>query len=346
MLGRLASRVPKLEAADAPTVGQDASRPYLLQMARRAMACEFEVCLPAGQSPNAAQAAVDALDLVEDLESRMTVYRDDSQVSRINREASDRPVPAEAWLFALVQQAIRLHAATGGAFDITSGPLSKVWGFFRRQGRMPDDTQLADALGRVGSQWIHLNETSGTIRFTKPGVEINLGGIGKGYALDRCRRLLVEAGVENFLLHGGQSSVLAHGCRAAGRGGWTVAVRHPLRPEKRLLEIRLEDRALGTSGSGTQCFTHRGRRYGHILDPRTGQPADGVLSSTVVAPTAALADALATAFYVMGLDKARDYCDADPRLGAVIVVGGPRDGSVHIHAIGLGDEQWTRIEDH
>jgi thiamine biosynthesis lipoprotein len=154
--------------------------------------------------------------------------------------------------------------------------------------------------------------------------------------------VLRQAGIENFLVHGGQSSILAAGSRAVGgRGkeGWTVALRHPLRPDKRMAEIRLHDRALGTSGSGVQFFHYKGRRYGHVLDPRTGWPVEGVLSATVIAPTAAQADALSTAFYVMGLEKAKEYCNGHEEIATIMVCPGQRSGSISLHSINLDDDQ-------
>jgi thiamine biosynthesis lipoprotein len=141
------------------------------------------------------------------------------------------------------------------------------------------------------------------VRFLRPGVEINPGAIGKGWAIDRAVESLAAAGVASVLVHGGQSSVRARGTQGPaveGRHGWRVGLRHPLRPGRRLATITLDDRALGTSGSGTQFFIDRGRRVGHILDPRTGLPAEGVISATVLAESAADADALATALYVLG----------------------------------------------
>jgi thiamine biosynthesis lipoprotein len=319
---------------------------YLIQVARPAMACEFAVFLNAGQHPDGAELAVEALDLVERLEDQMTVYRSHSEVSRINREAADKAMPVERRLFELLAQALDLHQATHGAFDITSTPLSKVWGFYRRAGRIPTDAELGEALRRVGSHWLELDRDQLTIRFHKPGIEINLGGIGKGYALDRCAEFLQQVGVENFLIHGGQSSVLARGARAIEsqeQNGWTVGLRHPLRPDRRLAEFYLQDRALGTSGTGTQSFHHKGRRYGHILDPRNGHPAEGVLCSTVIAPSAALADALATACYVMGVEQSLEFCQQRPELSAVIVTAGARSGTIDLHSAGLEDNQWRRL---
>jgi FAD:protein FMN transferase len=316
----------------------------LLQISRRAMATDFQVYLNARQHPQGAEAAMQALNLVEKLEDQMTVYREHSEVMEINRRAPRSEVRVEAELFGLFELALQLHEETGGAFDITSGPLSKVWGFYRRQGTFPDEDVLQQALSRVDSRAIELDRREQTIRFLRPDLEINLNAIGKGFALDRCGQSLREAGVENFLIHGGQSSVLAAGSRSAqddAAPGWTIAVKHPLRTNQRLGELRLVDRAVGTSGSGTQFFHHQGRRYGHVLDPRTGRPTEGVLSANVLAPNAALADALSTAFYVMGLEPVTEYCDRHPELSAVLVCPGQRSGSIVVHAIAMPEGVWT-----
>lgn len=312
-----------LVALDAPPKST-----YLVQYGRRAMACQFELHLNAGQYPQAGEAALAGLDLIEQLEAQLTVYRDTSEVMHLNRTAGQQPVDVEPRLFELLVLAARLHEETEGAFDITSGPLSKVWGFYRRQGSVPDEAALAEALARVGGQHVRLDEERRTVQLMLPGMELNLGSIGKGYALDRAAGLLRESGVVEFLWHGGQSSVLASGSHAAssaGERGWVVGLRDPLRPERRLAEIRLLDQALGTSGAGMQFFRHQGQRLGHILDPRTGWPASGVLSATAIAPTAAEADALATAFYILGVERTLAYCQLRPHLGAILVYQ-PRPG--------------------
>jgi FAD:protein FMN transferase len=314
---------------------------YLLRIGRRAMACEFEVLLNAKQYPHGAETAMAALDLVDELESQLTVYRDDSEISRLNQKAHVDPVEVESRLFSLLQRAADIHRETAGAYDITSGPLSKAWGFYRREGRMPSETEIADALAGVGMKHVKLDTAQHTVKFDRLGIEINLGSIGKGYALDRVAGLLLEAGIENFLLHGGNSSVLARGTCAAKSNtedGWWVGLRHPLRPEKRLGQIRLCNRALGTSGSGTQCFVHDGRRLGHILDPRTGWPAEGVLSTTVAAPSGADADALATAFYVLGTEATLEYCRQHPNVDAVIMTPGKKAAQVDITILNLANE--------
>jgi FAD:protein FMN transferase len=359
--GRSAARVLADAAAAPPEAGltsPPAARSLLIHVGREAMACEFEVVLNAGQYRSAPDAAVAALDLVERLEAQLTVYRDTSEVSRLNHVAADEPVPVEAQLFDLLRKAKLLSEQTGGSFDITSGPLTKVWGFYRRQGQMPHEAAVSDALSRVGHQWLRVDESNESVRFERPGMEINLGAIGKGYALDRAAGLLLSEGVADFMLHGGNSSVLASGSRmlqtstdrrSEGEGssveaGWTVALRHPLRPDVRLAEFRLIDRALGTSGSGTQYFHHQGKRYGHILDPRTGWPAEGVLSSTVIAPTAAEADALATALYVMGLDLAKEFIAQHPEYSALMTTASTRAGGIELHPLNLPEQSWRVLE--
>jgi thiamine biosynthesis lipoprotein len=318
----------------------------LLSIRRRAMACEFEVQLAAGRDDDSTDRVLRALDLVEALEDQMTVYRAESEVLRINREAAERHVPVEPRLFALLGLAERLYRDTEGALDVTSGPLSEIWGFSRRDGRLPSDAQIAAALGRVGMHHVVLDPAGLTVSFRRPGVALNLNSIGKGYALDRMAELLDAGTVGDYLLHGGRSSVLASGnCPGSNRVGWTIGVRHPLRPDEQLAEFYLRDQALGTSGAATQFFHHRGRRYGHLLDPRIGWPAAGIHSATVIAPTAAEADALSTAFYVMGPEKVGQYCGSHPGIAAVLVFPADR-GGVDLLSFGLADDQWQRPSGH
>jgi thiamine biosynthesis lipoprotein len=171
------------------------------------------------------------------------------------------------------------------------------------------------------------------VRFTRAGVELNPGAIGKGWAVDRASDALAAAGVPSMLVHGGQSSVRArgiHGPALPGRRGWPVGLRHPLFPGRRLATITLDDRALGTSGSATQFFVDRGRRLGHILDPRTGRPAEGVLSATVIAPTAAVADALSTAAYVLGVAGLETIAPPGGDVAAILVLPGRSPASVRV----------------
>ncbi|HTK78787.1 MAG TPA: FAD:protein FMN transferase [Gemmataceae bacterium] len=313
----------------------------LLRCARRAMATVFEVLLPYGRA-DAQAAAEDALDLIDRLEAQLTVYRPTSEVSRLNRLAELASVPVEAGLFDLLAFAARLSEGTGGAFDITAGPLIKAWGFYRRQGRVPEPVELAAALGRVGMSHVELNPERRSVRFRKRGMEINLGSIGKGYALDRAAvQLWDEWGVRSALLHGGTSSVLAIGTPPGEARGWAVGIKHPWAPARRLAIVRIRGRALATSGATFQNFEYNGRKLGHLLDPRTGRPAEGVALATAFAPAAAEADALATAFYILGVEPTRRYCETHPDVSAMIL---PDGADAELEVINLPSTDFDRAD--
>jgi thiamine biosynthesis lipoprotein len=307
------------------------------------MACDFEVQLAASRHDGATRHALAALDLVEALEDQLSIYRPHTELMRINREAASGPVHVEPRLFALFSLAADLHAETGGAFDITTGPLSEAWGFSKRAGRMPTDEEVATALERVGMDGIVLESGQRTVEFRKPGLSLHLNSIGKGYALDRMGELFDSVGVGDYLLHGGRSSVLARGTRpGVSDGGWVIGLPHPLQPGERLGEVELVNQALGTSGSGTQFFEHEGRRYGHLLDPRSGRPVDGIYSATAIAATGAEADALSTAFYVLGVAGTAEYCARHADVGAILVTAADDDSpdAVGVSTFGLDDSRW------
>ncbi|MEK7829971.1 MAG: FAD:protein FMN transferase, partial [Acidobacteriota bacterium] len=235
---------------------------YWLHVSRQAMACRFEITLPASEQ-SGVKAASAALAEAERLEQQLSVFRDDSEVSFINRNAAEQAVPVDPALFALLSSCQELSLATDGAFDITSSPLSRCWGFLRRQGRIPTTEEIEKARSLVGSEKLHLDAEARLIRFSRAGVEINLGSIGKGYALD-CMAEQLRGEVRTALLSAGSSSLLALG-RGDNRKGWTVGIRHPRDVKRRLAVLRLRDAAMATSGSEEQFFELEGKRYGHII---------------------------------------------------------------------------------
>jgi thiamine biosynthesis lipoprotein len=180
--------------------------------------------------------------------------------------------------------------------------------------------ELRSVLERVGMRHVVLDVAQRSVRYLRNGLEINLGSIGKGYALDRAAQLLRDRwNVTAGLLHGGHSSVYAIGSEPGRADGWRVGLRHPWDATRRLGVVRLRDRALGTSAATFQYLEYNGRKLGHILDPRSGWPAEGMASASVLAPTAAAADALATAFFILGVEPARAYCEQHSDIGAVLL---------------------------
>ncbi len=288
----------------------------LLRVSRRAMATQFEIAIPLG-TPHAQPAAEAALDLIDQLEEQLTVYRDTSEVTLLN--AAGRAV-VEPQLFRLLQLCSTLTQATGGAFDAAAGALVKCWGFHKRAGRIPTATELNEAMARTGFKHVVLHDEKQEVRFVRPGVELNLGAVGKGYALDRAAEYLrTEWGVRSALLHAGGSSARALGVPPTDPRGWMVNVTHPHEPSRSLGSVWLAGEALGTSADTYQHFEYNGRRYGHVLDPRTGRPVSSTHSASCVAPTATEADALSTAMFVAGATWAADYLAERPHLRALIL---------------------------
>ena len=229
---------------------------------------------------------------------------------------------------ALLIDCQRVHRDTDGAFDLTTTPLSRCWGFLLREGRVPHAAAIEDARRQVGFGAVHVQSDPPAVTFSRPGIEVSLGAVGKGYALDRAGSVLSASGVQHALLSAGGSSIVALG----GRGeGWVVDVVSPLRPGQPIATLSLRNAALGTSGAGEQFVVQDGRRYGHVIDPRTGWPADGILSASVVASNAARADALSTAFLIGGVDLASQYCSEHDDVLALIT---PDDSSERTIVVG------------
>jgi thiamine biosynthesis lipoprotein len=316
----------------------------LVRAHRPAMGSSFEVRLP-GRTPGVVDLACRALDLIDALEAQLTVYRDDSEVSRLNATAHLGPVAVEPGLFGLLQAAVTLSRETGGAYDVTSGALSEAWGFVKGPKRVPDPATLAEARACTGWHHLRLDPERCAVAFDRPGIRINLGSIGKGYAIDRAVGLL-RSGSHGWpasgLVHGGRSSLYALGSPPGQFGGrWEVALPNPHQRETPLGIFRLRNRALGTSGTAFQQFVLEGRLYGHILDPRTGQPAVGPVSVTVLAPSAAEADALSTAFYLLGPDRAAEYLASHPEIGAVFVETCSDAAPPRVRILGLDDSDFV-----
>jgi thiamine biosynthesis lipoprotein len=252
------------------------------------------------------QATAEALDEVDRVDRLLSHYRDDSPLSRLNREAASGPVAVDSELVELLDACLRWSRASDGAFDVTVGPLMKAWGFFRDEGRLPDERQIQAALAAVGHHHVVLDREHGTVRFDRPGVELDLGGIGKGYAVDRVVELLRRRGIVSALVNLGGSSVYGLGA-APGAEAWEVGIQDPSDPGRKAVSVTLRDRALSVSGSYARAFEKDGVTYAHVMDPRTGRPVQGVLSVAVLSAAATDGDALDNVLFVQGLEQARAF---------------------------------------
>ena len=269
------------------------------EASRMSMACLYAI---EAYGPDAAalpRIVEDAFDEVDRIDRLMSHYKADSPLSRLNRDARRGPAPVERELFDFIAEAMRYSRESDGAFDITVGPLMKAWGFFRGDGRVPSPDELAVARRSVGSRHVTLDAATRSIAFDDPGVELDLGGIAKGYAVDRAVAFLRRRGVVAALVSAGGSSVYGLGAPPE-RDGWTIAIQDPLDASKTAFDVRLHDRALSSAGSSEKFFEADGKAYSHIMDPRTGRPVQGMLSVAVLSAEATAGDALDDALFVLG----------------------------------------------
>jgi thiamine biosynthesis lipoprotein len=265
-----------------------------------------------------------AFEAVDDIESRISSWKSDSQTARINNRAAAEPVPVAADVIELLEASKAIHKATDGAFDVTVGPLSRLYGLYEGEGRAPSDAEIAAALKVVGADKIRIDKRDQTVSFKKAGMELDFGGIGKGFALDRAAEIMREHGVRSALLHGGKSTVLAIGA-PPGRTGWTVDIRHPYNAQDAIERVEIRDASVSTSGCYGEMLTADGQSVCNILDPRTGRPVETMLSATAICATATESDALSTAFLVMGPEDVEKYCRRHREVSAVVVVR-PEEG--------------------
>ncbi|MFM7234073.1 MAG: FAD:protein FMN transferase [bacterium] len=278
-----------------------ASEARWMLASRQAMGTYFEIRLSAFTLMGV-PLAERCFDQIDSLEMQMTIYRDDSEIASLNAAFENHPVSIEPRLYDLLKLAKAIHLGTDGAYDITTGALSRAWGFVKGPKRVPSADEITKALRQTGMRHLLFDDAKTTIASTCPGLEINLGSIGKGYAIDRVVELIRQhPWPTSAMVHGGRSSLYALGHQVGSFfEPWRIALHNPVDPANPLVELLLSNQAVGTSGGTFQSFVDDGKVYGHIIDPRTGIPPVGPLSVTVIAPTAAEADALSTAFYLTG----------------------------------------------
>jgi thiamine biosynthesis lipoprotein len=274
----------------------------------------------ASDSASVTDLAYEALSAFHRVDSLMSNWTDVSEVARINRKASNAGVVVHPEVVEVIAFAQRVAEESGGAFDITIEPLVRLWGFIGGTPRLPDAQEITEAMMHTGHNKLRFDEDAGTLRFTRDDVKIDLGGIAKGYGADAAAGVLLRHGATGALVDL-SGNMVAIG-NAAGHEGWTVGIRDPSGALAFLARLRLFNEAVATSGNYEQFVDADGERYGHILDPRTGWPASGLASVTVVANNAMAADAWATAMFVLGPDAARRVAGEREDLTVVLIEPG------------------------
>lgn len=290
------------------------------------------------RGPRVEEAIAHAFAEVKRLDERLSTYRPESELSRVNRDAARRWVPISAETMALLRRSIGYAELSQGAFDPTVGPLIRAWGFKHLDYRMPDEGAIARARSQVGFKGVMLDPAKG-VRFARPGMELDLGAIAKGYAVDRTLAVLKQAGAKAGRVDaGGNQGVW--GEPPAGPA-WLFGIKHPRADGELLGVVPMSAGSVSTSGDAERGFWRDGVRYGHIVDPGTGRPVRGMVSVTVRAPSTEQADALSTSLYVLGKERGEALLARYPGCSALYVRAGETPGDFRFtEGAGFAWESW------
>jgi len=303
-----------LLAGAAPLAAADQPELLRLEKSADAMGSAYTVEVYGYDRVKMEAAADAALDEAHRLDELLSNYQPGSEWSQVNQHAAEKPMKISPELFQLLSACLDYSRQSEGAFDITVGPLMKVWGFYKGTGHLPHRPEVEAAMARVGYRHVHLDSQAGTVWFDRAGVELDPGGIGKGYAVDRMVDVLKQYGVTTALVAGSASSIYGMGAPPGHPEGWAIDIRDPWKHSKTVAEVFLKDMSLSTSGSYEKFFRAEGRIYAHIMDPRTGYPAQGTVSVSVVAPRTIDSEAWAKPYFVNGRRWAEQHKPRDFRV--------------------------------
>jgi thiamine biosynthesis lipoprotein len=275
-----------------------------------------EITLSEDDSDKTQQAIDRAFDEMSRLESLMSTHLPDSEISRLNEQAGKGYTRLSPEVLNVLQRAIIWGQQTGGAFDISIGPVMKLWRFDDEKPAVPSPALLQQAVEAVDYKNIHIDDVM--VRLNKPGMALHLGAIAKGYAVDRAMAILKNNGIQNAMINaGGDLTVI--GTRALNKP-WKIGLQHPRKPEKIIASFNLAEGSVATSGDYQRYFLHDNKRYHHILNPDNGKPARGLISATVITAKTMDADALATGVFVMGAEKGMQLIESLAGAEALLIL--------------------------
>ncbi len=292
-----------------------ASQPYKRTL--KLMGSRFEITVVANSETEANHFMDVAIEEITRIEKLISSWDPNSETSAVNAAAGKNPVKVSPELFKLIQRAISISKLTDGAFDITYASMDRIWKFDGSMKEMPSEEMIKASVEKVGYQNIVLDEANSTVFLKKEGMKIGFGAIGKGYAADKAKELLISKGVVAGIINA-SGDMNTWGKQPNGKD-WMVAITNPMDKNKAFALLPIEHGAVVTSGDYEKYVNFNGKRYAHIIDPRTGYPATGIISATVFAPKAELADALATSVFVMGIDAGIDRINQLPHIECIIV---------------------------
>jgi thiamine biosynthesis lipoprotein len=282
-----------------------------LEASADAMGSTYSLVLYGADRNRMETASEDAFDEVRRLDLLLSNYKPDSEWSKVNREAAEHPVPVSKELFELLAACMNYSRQSEGTFDVTVGPLMRVWGFYKDTGHLPKAGEVTEAMGKIGYRNVVLDAARHTVFFARPGLNLDPGGVGKGYAVDRMVQVLKNDGIRSALVSAGGSSIYCLGAPPDDTG-WSIHIRDPHGAPQPAAEVILKDESLSTSGSYEKFFVAEGKTWSHIMDPRTGYPAQGTLSVSVIAPRTLDSEVWAKPYFIQGRQwtahhKPRDF---------------------------------------
>ena len=292
-----------------------AQQPYKRTL--KLMGSRFDITVVAQDSAQAKEYIDLAVDEISRIERLISSWDPHSQTSDINRMAGIEAVQVDAELYGLIERALSISKLTDGAFDISYASIDRIWKFDGSMQSTPSETEIKASIDKVGYQNIILDKEKGTVFLAKEGMKIGFGAIGKGYAADKAKALLISKGVASGIINA-SGDMNTWGKQPNGEE-WKVAITNPMNKNKVFALLPIFNAAVVTSGNYEKYVEFNGIRYTHIIDPRTGYPATGIISVTVFAPKAELADALATSVFVMGIEAGLDRINQLPQIECIII---------------------------
>ena len=280
------------------------------------MGSDFEITVVAKTQLEADKQIAIAISEISRIEALISSWKPTSETSNINKNAGVSPVKVSKELFSLIQRALQISNLTDGAFDISYASMDKLWKYDGSMTQMPSKEAIKKSVAKVGYQDIIVDPQNSTVFLKNKGMKIGFGAIGKGYAADKAKKLLISNGVSGGIINA-SGDINSWGSKPSG-SSWQVAITNPLNKNKAFAMLPIKD-AVVTSGNYEKYVIFNSRRYSHIIDPRTGYPSQGIISVTVFAPKAELADALATSVFVMGVETGIDRINQLKAIECIII---------------------------
>ncbi|MBO9562680.1 MAG: FAD:protein FMN transferase [Niastella sp.] len=288
------------------------------RQSEKLMGNTFELTVVAADETWAGEKIALAIAEIRRIEKLFTTFSDDSQTNMINKQAGIAPVKVDKEVFELIQRSLKISAVTDGAFDITYGSADKsLWNFDRNMKQLPDPAIAKEAVKRIDYRNVLLDEQAQTVMLKEKGMRIGFGGIGKGYAADKAKALLVQEGVQSGIVNA-SGDLITWGTQADGKP-WTIGIAHPDDARAAFSWLDISNLAIATSGNYEKYVMIDGKKYSHTINPKTGMPVTGIKSVTIISPYAEIADAMATPVMVMGVKAGLQMIDQINYLGCIIV---------------------------